>query len=97
MKNHATKNAAQSLATLNKYCNLKTPKMGKNWHFIFLKVDTLKHILLILQGHKNNTQIKLLSSKSNENKIEKINTTGLSPVDLFLYSHIARLFTLLLQ
>jgi hypothetical protein len=71
--------------------------MGKTWHFIFDTVDTLKQTLLLQQGLKNKTQIKLLSSKSNENKTEKINTTRLPPVKRFLYSHIARLFTLLLQ
>jgi hypothetical protein len=45
--------------------------MGKTWHFIFATVDTLKQTFLLQQGHKNKTQIKLLSSKSNENKTEK--------------------------
>jgi hypothetical protein len=45
--------------------------MAKTWHFIFYTVDTLKQTLLLQQGHKNKTQIKLLSSKSNENKTEK--------------------------
>jgi hypothetical protein len=45
--------------------------MGKTWHFIFATVDTLKQTFFINQGHKNKTQIKLLSSKSNENKTGK--------------------------
>jgi hypothetical protein len=65
------KSVVQILATPHKHCNLKTPKVGKTWHFIFAKVDTLKQNLLIQQGHKKKTQIKLLSSKSNENKTEK--------------------------
>jgi hypothetical protein len=28
----------------NKFCNLKTPKVGKTWHFIFDTVDTLKKL-----------------------------------------------------
>jgi hypothetical protein len=55
--------------------------VGKTWQFIFATVDSKK----------------LLSSKSNENKTEKVNTTGLPPVKRFLYSHIARPFTLLIQ
>jgi hypothetical protein len=71
--------------------------MGKTWHFIFAKVDLLKQTFLIQQGHKNKTQIKLLSIKSNENKTEKVNTTGLPPLKHFLYSHIARLHTFFFQ
>jgi hypothetical protein len=41
--------------------------MGKTWHFIFATVDTLKQNFLLQQGHKNKTQIKLVSYKSNEN------------------------------
>jgi hypothetical protein len=51
------KNAAQILASPNKYCNLLTSKMGKTWHFIFATVDTLKQFFLLQQGHKNKTQI----------------------------------------
>jgi hypothetical protein len=51
------------------FCNLSTSKMGKTCHF-FTTVDTTKKIFL-QQGHKNKTQIKLLSSKSNENKTGK--------------------------
>jgi hypothetical protein len=71
--------------------------MGKIWHFIFDTVDKLKHTFLLKKGYKNKAQIKLLSSKSNENKTEKVNTTGLPPIKRFLYSHIARLCTLLFQ
>jgi hypothetical protein len=70
--------------------------MGKTWHFIFAIVDTLKQIFLLQQGHKNKTN-KLLSYKSNENKTEKVNTTGLPPVKRFLYSHKARLRTFFFQ
>jgi hypothetical protein len=97
MKNHALKSAAPILASPNKYFNLLTSKMGKTWHFIFATVDTLKQTLLIQQEHKRKTQIKLLSHKINENKTKKVNTTGLPPVKRFIYSHISRLFTLLLQ
>jgi hypothetical protein len=45
--------------------------MGKTWHFIFAIVYTLKQNFLLHQGHKNKTEIKLLSHKSNKNKIEK--------------------------
>jgi hypothetical protein len=45
--------------------------MGKTWHFIFATVDTLKKTFLLQKGHKNKTQIKLLSSMSNENKTKK--------------------------
>jgi hypothetical protein len=45
--------------------------MGKIWHFIFGTVDTLKQTFLLQKGHKKKTQIKLLSSKINENKTEK--------------------------
>jgi hypothetical protein len=44
MKNNAQKSAVQISATPNKYCNLKTSKMGKTWHFIFDIVDTLKQL-----------------------------------------------------
>jgi hypothetical protein len=44
MKNPATKRAVQISTTPNKFCNLKTPKVGKTWHFIFAIVDTLKKI-----------------------------------------------------
>jgi hypothetical protein len=71
--------------------------MGKTWNFIFAKVDTLKQTFFLHQGHKNKTQIKLLSSKSNENKTEKVNNTGLPPIKRFIYSHVARLFTLFIQ
>jgi hypothetical protein len=45
--------------------------VGKTWHFIFATMDTLKQTFLLQQGHKNNTQIKLLSHKSNKNKNKK--------------------------
>jgi hypothetical protein len=45
--------------------------VGKTWHFIFATMDTLKQTFLLQQGHKNNTQIKLLSHKSNKNKKSK--------------------------
>jgi hypothetical protein len=67
--------------------------MGKFWHFIFATVDTLKQTFLLQQGHKIKTQRKLLSFKSNENKTKKVNTTGLTPVKCFIYSHIAKLHT----
>jgi hypothetical protein len=47
MKNWATKSAAQISATPNKFCNLKTPQVGKTWHFIFAKVDTLKQTFFL--------------------------------------------------
>jgi hypothetical protein len=71
MKNHAPKSAAQISATPNKYCNLKTPKMGKTSHYIFATVNTLKQTFFLQQGHKKKTQMKLLSPKSNENKTVK--------------------------
>jgi hypothetical protein len=37
MKNRATKSAAQISVTPNKFWNLKTPKVGKTWHFILLQ------------------------------------------------------------
>jgi hypothetical protein len=76
MKNHATKSAAQISATSNKFCNLSTSRMGKTWHFIFNTVDTLKQTFLLQQGHKKETQKKLLSFKSNKNNTKKVNTTG---------------------
>jgi hypothetical protein len=97
MKNHALKSDARISATLNKYCNLITSKMGKTWHFIFATVDTLKQNFLLLQGHKKKTQRKLLSHNNNENKTKKVNTTGLPPVKRILYSHIARLHYLFLS
>jgi hypothetical protein len=42
MKNRATKSVAQISVAPNKFCNLSSSKKGKNWHFIFSKVDTLK-------------------------------------------------------
>jgi hypothetical protein len=79
------------------YCNLKTPKVGKTWNFIFATVDTLKQPFLLQQGHKSKTQIKLLSSKGNENKTERRKYYRLASRKRFLYSHVARLFTLLIQ
>jgi hypothetical protein len=64
MKNHALKSAAQFSATPNKYCNLKTSKMGKTWHFIFSSVDKLSRYS---KETKKKTQIKLLSHKINKN------------------------------
>jgi hypothetical protein len=77
----------QISATPNKYCNLKTSKMGKTWHFIFATVDTLKQNLLPPVN-------KILSWESKQNKTEKVKTIGLPSVKRFLYSHIARLHTL---
>jgi hypothetical protein len=71
MKNSALKSAAQISASQNKHCNLLASKLDKTWHFIFATVYTLKQTLLLQQGHKKNTQVKLLSQKSNENKTEK--------------------------
>jgi hypothetical protein len=71
MKNRASESAAQISATLINICNLSTSKMGKNWKFIFSTVDTLKKTLFLQKGHKKNAQIKLLSSKSSENKTRK--------------------------
>jgi hypothetical protein len=45
--------------------------MGKNSHFIFVAVDRLKQNFLLQQGHKNNTERKFLSFKSNKNKTKK--------------------------
>jgi hypothetical protein len=50
MKNHALKSATQISTTLNKYCKIKTPKMGKTWHFIFDTIDALKQTFLLKQG-----------------------------------------------
>jgi hypothetical protein len=71
MKNRALKSTAHISASPNKYCNLLTSKMGKTWHFIFATVDTLKQTFLIQQGHKKNTQIKLLSHKSKKENQKK--------------------------
>jgi hypothetical protein len=71
MKNRAPKSAAQISPTPNKYCNLKTSKMDKSWHFIFTIVGTLKQTFFLQKGHKKKSQIKLLSHKNNKNKTEK--------------------------
>jgi hypothetical protein len=63
--------------------------MGKTWYFIWSTVNTLKQTLVLQQGHKKNTQKKLVSFKSNENKTEKVKR--------FLYSHKARLRTFFFQ
>jgi hypothetical protein len=55
MKNHATKGAAQISATPINFCNLKTLKMGKTWHFISAKVNTLKK----LSCYSKDTKIRL--------------------------------------
>jgi hypothetical protein len=47
MEMRSLKSVAQISATPNKYCNLKTPNMGKSWHFIFATVDTLKQNFLL--------------------------------------------------
>jgi hypothetical protein len=49
MKNQALKSIVHISATRNKYCNLKTPKMGKTWHFIFTTVEKLKETFLLQQ------------------------------------------------
>jgi hypothetical protein len=59
----------------------------------FATVGTLKQTFFLQQGHEKKKQRKLLSSKNNENKTEKVNTTGLPPIKRFLYNHIARLRT----
>jgi hypothetical protein len=71
MKKHALKSSAQISASPNKYCNILTSKMGKTGNLIFATVERLKQNLLLQQVHKNNTQIKLLSHKSNVNKTKK--------------------------
>jgi hypothetical protein len=71
--------------------------MSKTWYFILSTVNTLKQTLVLQQGHKKNTQKKLVSFKSDENKTKKVNTTGLPPVKRFLYSHKARLRTFFFQ
>jgi hypothetical protein len=50
--------AAQILETPNKYCNLKTLKMGKFWHFIFVIVDTLKQTFFYNKDTKRKLQKK---------------------------------------
>jgi hypothetical protein len=84
-------------ATPNKYCNLKTSKMGKLGTLFHTTANTLKLKLLLQQLHKKKTQKKILSFKRKENKTKKVKTTGLPPVMHFLYSHIARPRTLFLQ
>jgi hypothetical protein len=48
MKIQTLKSDVQISATLIKYCNLKTFKMGKTWHFIFATVETLKQTFLLV-------------------------------------------------
>jgi hypothetical protein len=50
MKNRAIKSAPQISTTPNKFCNLKTPEVGKTWQFIFATVYTLKQTFLIQEG-----------------------------------------------
>jgi hypothetical protein len=56
----------------------------------------LKQTFFLQQEHNKKTQRKLLSYKSNKNKIKK-KTIGLPLVKHFLYSHIARLRTFFFQ
>jgi hypothetical protein len=63
MKNHALKSAAQILASPNKYCNLLTFKMGKSWHFIFFKVDSLKKFLATIRTQKEDSNKITLSQE----------------------------------
>jgi hypothetical protein len=53
MKNRSLKSAVQISETLNKYCNIKTSKMGKLDTLFYDTVDTQKQTLLLQQGHKN--------------------------------------------
>jgi hypothetical protein len=63
MKNQVLKSVVQISASRNKYCNVKTPKMGKTWHFIFATVDTLKKIL-----YSKDTKIKRKINLSQEQR-----------------------------
>jgi hypothetical protein len=63
MKNRSLKSAAHISASPNKYCNLLAPKMGKTWHFIFSKVDTLNKTFLLHQGHKKEDSNKITLSQ----------------------------------
>jgi hypothetical protein len=55
MKNRALKSAVQISATPHMYCNLKTSKMGKTWHFISCYRTNQNQ----LSCYRNNTKIKL--------------------------------------
>jgi hypothetical protein len=76
---------------------LKHPRLVKLGTLFFATIHTLKQTFLLQQGHKKETQKKLLSFKSNKNKAAKVNTTGLPLVKRFLYSHIAKFHTLFLK
>jgi hypothetical protein len=57
MKNRALKSVVQILATLNKYCNLKTSKIFKTWHFILCySKHTKANFLAIARTQKENTK-----------------------------------------
>jgi hypothetical protein len=59
MKNQALKIAVQISATPNKYCNLKTSKMSKTWHFILCyNRYTKTNFLAIARTQKENTKEK---------------------------------------
>jgi hypothetical protein len=45
--------------------------MGKTWNFIYATVDKIKQTFLLQKGHKNKTQNKLLSFKSNKKQNQK--------------------------
>jgi hypothetical protein len=71
MKIRALKNVAQILATLNKYCNLKTSKMGKIWHFIFAIVYKLKKLSCYSKYTKIKHKIKYSLSRATKTKTKK--------------------------
>jgi hypothetical protein len=55
--------------TSNKYCNLKTFKTGKTWHFLFATVDTHTQILATSRTQKGDTKkITLFQVQRKQNR-----------------------------
>jgi hypothetical protein len=67
-KKYKKSGVVQISETLNKYCNLKTFKMGKTWHFILCYIRHTKTNVLAIAR----TQKKIFSFKSNKNKTKNI-------------------------
>jgi hypothetical protein len=63
MKNRALKSYAQISVTPSKYCNLKTFKMGKTWHFIFATVDALKKLATVRKQKQYSNKITLFQEQ----------------------------------
>jgi hypothetical protein len=73
MKNRALKSVVQILATLNKYCNLKTSKIFKTWHFILCYSKRTKaNFIVIARTQKENTLFQEQQKQNRQSKYYRV-------------------------